>query len=153
MERYYAEILDIDIGWHLRETVLTSRYIRLVNFMIDYLAIYCLATMVGIFVGYISATEYLFFNSHQFNPFLDYVIITSTSLLYFSTEYFFNGKSLGKFLTQTRVVHNIEPEISFKVYLLRSLWRLVPIDVLSFLPVHNDCWHDRFSDTRVVNDG
>ncbi len=150
MERYYAEILDIDIGWHLRETVHADKYIRVVNFLIDYLSIYCLATLAGVFVGYISSTEYLFFNSHQFNPFLDYVIVTSVLLLYFSTEYFFNGKSLGKFLTQTRAVHNIDTEISFKVYLLRSLWRMVPIDLFSFL--HNDCWHDRFSDTRVIND-
>jgi len=152
MERYYAEILDIDIGWHLKEKVQADKYIRLVNFLIDYITIYCLATIVGIFVGYISSMEYLFFNSHQYNPFLDYVILTSTLLIYFSTEYFFNGKSLGKFLTQTRVVHNVNAEISFKVYLLRSLWRLIPINLFSFLPIHNDCWHDRYSDTRVIYD-
>jgi len=150
MEKYYTEILDLDIGWHLRETVYAEKYIRIVNFLIDYLSIYCLATIVGICVGYISSSEYLFFNSHQFNPFLDYVIVTSTLIIYFSTEYLFNGKSLAKYLTQTRVVHNKNAEISFKVYLLRTLWRMVPIDLFSFL--HNDCWHDRFSNTRVIND-
>jgi len=150
MERYFTQILDVELGWHLKETVLAEKYIRVVNFLIDYLSIYCLATLVGILVGYISSSEYLFFNSHQFNPFLDYVILTSTLLVYFSTEFFFNGKSFGKFLTRTKVVHNVDTEITFKVYLLRTLWRMMPIEIFSFLPFHNDCWHDRFSDTIVV---
>ena len=152
MKRYYTQIIDIELGWHLSKTIQAEKYIRLANFLIDYLSIYCLATLVGIFVGYISSSEYLFFNSHQFNPFLDYVIVTSTLFVYFSSEFLFNGKTLGKYLTRTRVVHNLETEISFKVFLLRTLWRMIPIDVFSFLPSHNDCWHDRFSDTLVVYD-
>jgi len=152
MERYYSQIIDIELGWHLKKTTRAEKYLRLANFLIDYLSIYCLATLVGVFVGYISSSEYLFFNSHQFNPFLDYVIVTFTLFIYFSTEFFFNGKSLGKYLTKTRVAHNIETEISFKVFLLRTLWRMIPIEIFSFLPFHNDCWHDRFSDTTVVYD-
>ncbi len=152
MERYYTNIIDLDLGWHYKNTTKAQTHLRLVNFLIDYLCIYCLATAVGIILGYISSVEYLFFNANQFNPFLDYVIFTSTLLGYYSTEYFFNGKSLGKFLTRTRVIHNTELEISFKVYLLRSLWRLIPLEIFSFLPFSKECWHDHFSDTQVVYD-
>jgi len=148
----YSKILDLDLGWHKKDTSQAKLHLRLANFLIDYCCIYCLATFAGIAFGYISSVEYLFFNASQFNPFLDYVFFTSTLMVYFSSEYFFNGKSFSKFLTQTRVVHNLEPEITFKIYLLRTLWRLIPLEIFSFLPFLGDRWHDHFSETQVVND-
>jgi|GEM_PF-3514529 len=152
MDHYFTSIIDVDLKWYRKDYVEANIPIRFVNFLIDYLSIYCVATCVGIFVGYISSIEYLFFNSHQLNPFLDYVILSSTLMVYFSTEYFFNGKSFAKFLTQTRVVHNREAQISFKIYLLRSLWRLVPCEFLSFLPGLGERFHDQYSDTLVIYD-
>lgn len=152
MNYYYSHIIDAELASNLRNETEASLYLRVVNFLIDYISIYCLSTLVGILVGYISATEYLFFNASQFTPFLDYVIFTSTLLVYFSTEYLFNGKSLGKFLTCTRVKCKTEHEISFKTYLLRSLWRLIPFEGLSFISGIDDGWHDQFSDTYVVFD-
>jgi len=152
MDYYLKNILDVDLAWYRRDVTQASTYIRFVNFLIDYISIYCLATCVGIILGYISSIEYLFFNSHQFNPFLDYVIFTSTLLIFFSTEYFFNGKSLGKYLTQTRVIHSYKAEITFKTYLLRSLWRLIPLEFFSFMPGLEERFHDQYSDTQVIYD-
>lgn len=145
-------IIDSDLARSSRIEVEAPLYLRFVTFLIDYITIYCLSTLTGIFVGYISSEQYLFFNANQFNPFLDYVIFTSTLFVFYSTEYFFNGQSLGKFLTQTRVKHAYEQNISFKTYFLRCLWRLVPLEAISYLPGMDEHWHDKYSDSYVVFD-
>lgn len=152
MNYSFHQIIDADLAIDRRKEFLAPLYLRAVNFLIDYLSIYCISTGVGIGVGYLTSVQYLFFNANQFNPFWDFIIFTVTLIVFFSTEYFFNGKSLGKFLTQTTVKHRLEFELSFKTYLLRTLWRLVPLELLSFLPGVQEHWHDKFSDTYVVFD-
>ncbi len=152
MDYNLNHIIDSDLARSSRIEIQAPLYLRCVSFLIDYLSIYCLATFAGVLVGYISSVQYLFFNANQFNPFFDFIIFNSTLLLFYSTEYLFNGKSFGKYLTQTRVKHKSEIQISFKTYLLRSIWRLVPIEAFSYLPGLNDNWHDKYSDTYVVFD-
>lgn len=152
MNYSFNQIIDADLALDQRKVILAPLHLRVANFLIDYLSIYCISTGVGIMVGYLTSIQYLFFNSNQFNPFWDFVIFTFTMFIYFSTEYLFNGKSLGKFLTQTTVKHRLETEISLKTYLLRTLWRLVPLELISFLPGLNEHWHDQYSDTYVVFD-
>jgi uncharacterized RDD family membrane protein YckC len=152
MNYSFNQIIDADLAIDRRKEFLAPLYLRVANFLIDYLSIYCLSTGVGIGVGYLSSVQYLFFNANQFNPFWDFIIFTFTLFIYFSTEYLFNGKSLGKFLTQTTVKHRLEFELSFKTYILRTLWRLVPLELISFLPGVQEHWHDKFSDTYVVFD-
>lgn len=146
------QIIDADLALDRRKVFLAPLYLRAANFLIDYLSIYCLSTVFGIMVGYLTSIQYLFFNANQFNPFWDFIIFTFTLFVFYSTEYLFNGKSLGKFLTQTRVRHNVEMEISFKTYILRTLWRAMPLELISFMPGINEHWHDQFSDTCVVFD-
>ncbi len=152
MNYSFNQIIDAELAIDHRKEFIAPLYLRAANFLIDYLSIYCLSTCVGIGVGYLTSVQYLFFNANQFNPFWDFIIFTMTLFIYFSTEYLFNGKSLGKFLTQTTVKHRTEMELSFKTYLLRTLWRLVPLELLSFFPGVQEHWHDQFSDTYVVFD-
>ena len=152
MDYRHLHIIDAELASLRSQVRPAPLHLRVANFLIDYLSIYCISTAIGIMIGYLSSIQYLFFNSNQFHPFWDFTIFTLTLFIYFSTEYFFNGKSLGKFLTQTRAKHRIEIEISFKVYMLRTLWRVVPLELLSFVPGFDECWHDQFSDTYVVLD-
>lgn len=152
MAYYHNNIIDAELAWEGNVVTEAGLSLRFVNFLIDYLSIYCIATIVGVLVGYINSIEYLFFNSSQYSPFLDYVIFTSTLLVYFSTEYLFNGKSFGKFLTRTTVRHRLHSEITFNTYLLRTLWRLIPLEAISFIPGLGERWHDQFSDTYVTLD-
>ncbi len=152
MKYNFNDIIDANLALGQRKEITAPLHLRAANFLIDYLSIYCLSTAVGILVGYLTSVQYLFFNANQFNPFWDFIIFNFTLFVYFSTEYFFNGKSLGKFLTQTTVRHQYNVEISFKIYVLRTLWRLVPLELVSFLPGLNEHWHDKFSDTYVILD-
>ena len=73
-------------------------------------------------------------------------------LYYFICESVFHGKSIGKFITKTRVVnyHGEVPES--KTFLIRSLSRIVPFEILSFLGPRSDGWHDRWSKTMVIDE-
>ncbi len=64
-------------------------------------------------------------------------------------EYFTKGKTIGKYITGSRVVSTDGTDPSFNQYLIRNIARLVPFEPFSFFT--EDGWHDRWSDTRVIN--
>lgn len=69
---------------------------------------------------------------------------------YFLFEYFFQ-KTPGKFLTKTMVVEADGTRPEAQTLFWRSLGRLIPFDVLSFLFGQRG-WHDSISRTMVVHD-
>jgi uncharacterized RDD family membrane protein YckC len=64
-------------------------------------------------------------------------------------EYFSKGRSLGKYITGTKVVMTDGNEPTLSDYFMRNIIRLVPFDALSFFGENG--WHDSWSDTRVIN--
>jgi uncharacterized RDD family membrane protein YckC len=59
-----------------------------------------------------------------------------------------SGRTLGKFITRTRVVRTDGTAPTTAQILGRTLARLTPFEALSFLARAN--WHDRWSGTVVV---
>jgi len=73
--------------------------------------------------------------------------------LYYSLlETFLKGKSIGKFVTQTRAVREDGSELDFRTALIRSLCRVVPFEPFSFLGDSNSGWHDNWSKTMVIDE-
>lgn len=70
-------------------------------------------------------------------------------MILFITEKFSKGRSLGKWITGTKVVKRDGTDLTTDDLLKRNFSRAVPFDQLSFLG--NVGWHDSWSDTRVVN--
>ena len=70
-------------------------------------------------------------------------------MILFFTEKFSKGRSLGKWITGTKVVKRDGTDLTTEDLLKRNFSRAVPFDQLSFLG--NVGWHDSWSDTRVVN--
>ena len=132
-----------------------SRGTRFANYLIDAVIFYVLIFFLGIFLGILAAIgieaplQWLLYLDG--NRALDYLV---TSILYFiyifSIEYLTKGRSIGKFITKTKVVSIDGTVPTQKDFLIRSLSRLVPFEAVSFL-IGNDGWHDSWSDTRVVN--
>lgn len=71
-------------------------------------------------------------------------------MYHFISEYFF-GKTLGKFLTKTKVLNEEGEKPSFQQLLIRNLFRLIPLDPFSFL-FSKRGWHDTISKTYVIFD-
>lgn len=70
-------------------------------------------------------------------------------IYYFSMENFLNGRTVGKYITGTKVISTDATRPTTQQIIYRNLARLVPFDGLSFFGVNG--WHDSWSDTRVIN--
>jgi hypothetical protein len=71
-------------------------------------------------------------------------------LYYFTSEYFF-GKSPAKWITKTKVELLNKQSSRVILILIRSIVRLMPIDLLSYLFTKRG-FHDRWSHTQTVSD-
>ena len=134
---------------------LAETHLRFWNFVIDSFVVYVL---VGVIVlG-------LFFLGINFPPtytdiatpttrMWDYIIMGTMAIIYYTaSEFFFNGKTLGKLLTRTRAVTLDNQPMDFATTLKRSIFRVVPFEAFSFLGSMPSGWHDRWSDTKVILD-
>lgn len=131
-----------------------SKYLRFWNFVIDFFIIIVLFSLViftclflGIRIPYdydISTIE---------SQIRDYLMIATIMMIYYTSfEYFFNGKTIGKFFTNTRAVTSDNRIMNFDTVLKRSLCRIIPIEIASFFGNAPSGWHDQWSDTKVILD-
>lgn len=129
---------------------------RFANFIIDRAII----TVIFFAFGAIAALTYnltnndfllkIVYKMSEINRFLDILITSLIYFLYtFLIEYFTNGRSIGKYITGTKVICIDGTEPTFNDYLIRNISRLVPFDTLSFFGENG--WHDNWSETRVIN--
>ena len=79
---------------------------------------------------------------------LSYIILILNYLVYYTLcEKLFKGQTLGKLITGTKALRTDGEELTFRDALLRSLCRLVPLEVFSGFGVP---WHDSWTNTIVV---
>ncbi len=71
---------------------------------------------------------------------------------YIFFEHFLGGKTLGKFITRTRVVSKDGQRPSFENIIGRSFSRVVPFEAFSFLGSKPSGWHDDWSNTIVIDE-
>lgn len=76
----------------------------------------------------------------------------STSFLYYFSLESMNGKTIGKYLTKTRVVYMDGSTPTNGTIAKRALCRFIPFDAFSFLSSNPIGWHDKFSDTIVIDE-
>lgn len=132
-----------------------TKLIRLANYIIDYLVVYFIFFMLGIIGSLLTYVDiYFIYNwladESSGSKIMDSLISMIVYFLYiFTIEVITKGRSLGKYITGTKVVMTDAKVPTVKDFLIRNLSRLIPFDVLSFLG--NNGWHDTLSNTRVVN--
>ena len=61
-----------------------------------------------------------------------------------------NGKTIGKYLTRTKVVSINGKKPKFTQIIIRTLVRILFIEVLSYIAKRPNGWHDRVSNTEVI---
>lgn len=62
------------------------------------------------------------------------------------------GKTIGKYFTKTRVVNLDGSQPTFVTFIGRSFARIVPFEAFSFLGDKKTGWHDRWSETIVIDE-
>jgi len=137
--------------------VLASTGKRFVNYLIDLVIFYILIVVVvaGIILN-VHAVEntdsYSSSASASGGYFLfQLIFLAFYTLFYCLCEIIFKGRTIGKFITGTKAVNRDGSEISPKTFLLRSLSRAVPFEQFSALG--NPCfpWHDKWTNTLVID--
>jgi len=130
--------------------------IRFAHLIIDRIVVYALFFFFGVF----SSLTYELLNIQFFSNITDEMAgmsklqdILITSFVYFFylllMEYFTKGRTVGKYITGTKVISTDGLEPTFQDYFIRNISRFVPFDALSFFGENG--WHDNWSDTRVIN--
>ena len=107
---------------------------RLTNYLNDFILIYILWYVLIVIIN----------GSNYFSLFY-----LTTFVYYLVLEYVFQ-QTIGKMVTKTKVIYNQEGKPGIFRTILRSLFRLVPIDVISYLFGTEIGIHDSWSFTRIV---
>lgn len=129
---------------------------RFVNILIDRITFNLLFFAAGFLGGILDGILGIYYFTKFFDQlselgkFADIIITSIIFFFYiFLIEYFTKGRSLGKFVTGTKVIMTDATEPTIKDYFIRNIIRLVPFDALSFFGQNG--WHDSWSDTRVID--
>lgn len=101
------------------------------------------------------APEFLFEhfgNGISLVGFLVSYLFTIVHYLFYYTicEKAFKGYTLGKLFSGTRAIRTDGKELTMKDVILRSLSRMVPLEVFSGLGSQCEPWHDTWTKTTVV---
>jgi len=145
-------LLDDDLGDE-RSYPIASLGKRFVNFIIDYVV----ATVLMMFVylaidlsGAAGAVSMLDDDS----TILPNVFGIIVYIIYYTIcEALLKGKTIGKFATRTRAIHIGGERLTPSAAAIRSISRLAPFEQFSVLFDDNGRgWHDKWSDTMVVDE-
>lgn len=120
--------------------------IRFLNFIIDFIVWLVLAFIVSLII------DLFFQTTDQFIlQLFGYILIFGTFIGYYAIMEIKFQKTVGKFITKTKVVkiNGERPENSDIIS--RTFCRLIPFDRISFLFMKNGI-HDMLSKTKVVKD-
>ncbi|MGG5486894.1 RDD family protein [Gaetbulibacter sp. PBL-D1] len=144
------QIIPVEIT----EDLLASKGKRFVNHLIDLVPQY--AVIYGLSYGFYYLGEFTgnYALSDWFNGMstvMDYVFTYLLLLIYYTLMEGYTERTLGKYVTRTKVIKIDAEPITLKDAFIRSLCRLIPFDMLSFLGTNGKGWHDSISKTYVVD--
>ncbi len=128
------------------ELSIAPKWLRVANYFIDLIVFLVLFAFLFIILELLGTTVLTYL---ELNPLIDRLISASLYIIFMGMqEILFKGRSVGKFLTGTKVVmmDGSHPEI--QTFMIRNLCRIIPFDGLSFLGSVG--WHDSIPKTRVV---
>lgn len=145
----HAALVDNTVLWDVDAA---SKWRRFFNWLIDRLVIYGL-----VFAGMVAAAlvfgDRVLAWAENIDTLTDFAITYATTFLYYTFFEGLFGFSVGKLITNTRVVDEQGNRLSFGRAALRSLCRLIPFDAVSLLLSDDDvrrAWHDSLAKSYVI---
>jgi uncharacterized RDD family membrane protein YckC len=140
------QILDYQEQKNEENLVPVSNGVRFANYLIDAIFFYItFIVLISVFVG----SDGAFLTALEENPILDRIITLVCYAIFMTIqETLLKGRSIGKYITGTKVVDYYGTTPTTGTLIARNMYRAVPFDQLSFLGDRG--WHDSWSDTYVV---
>lgn len=135
------------------EEILASHRERFLNLLMDYVGQIFLYIIAFVIVGTVAQANgnKEFMVNFAKNDIAQYTFAACITLFYYNVFEIFSARTIGKFITQTIVVDENGEKPNHERILVRSLCRLIPFEMLSFLGMPARGWHDSISKTYVVN--
>ena len=144
-------ILDIDLSTQELNLVRASQGKRFGNYFIDRFALKLVSSLFSISSTTFMLSDIDIDTSRLFG--LVGIYLLFDFLYYFLLEFNLGGKTLGKYVTNTRVVNMDGSKPTADTIALRSISRYVPFEIFSFLGGDRPIgWHDRWSKTIVIDE-
>ncbi|MEH6537048.1 MAG: RDD family protein [Psychroserpens sp.] len=142
------------IKYTVTPDVLANKGIRFANYVVDYILQILMGAAIGFVLGFISeltgnngVVDFFFYSGTLMEFVFGYMI----TIVYYATMETLTGRSIGKFITNTKVVLYDGAKPKFTEILVRSLCRIIPFEAFSFLGENGKGWHDSISKTYVVD--
>ena len=137
--------------------VQASQKKRFINFIVDSLCLFIIQVIIGVLYAFTCvALDIEIYEFEQQSVLVeklsDYAIGAFFGTIYYSLFEAVTGKSVGKYITKTKVVDQKGEKPEFGTILIRSLCRYIPFDALSFLGSDASGWHDSISKTKVIEE-
>lgn len=150
MENYYTDpnpqedLLSDDLTVSLQQAGSGKRF---ANYLIDLVVFYILAGSLAAILMYRGVI------SSDIDPITDRIVTYILRGLFMGiVEAIFKGKTLGKLITRTRAVNEDGSPITAQTAFMRGLSRLVPFEAFSALGSPSYPWHDRWTNTYVIDE-
>lgn len=124
------------------DSSVVSSGVRFINFLIDSIICLILILVESVIIGILNQEGLIFFG---------YILIFGTFIGYYAFMEIKFQKTVGKFITKTKVVKMSGEKPQNGDIITRTFCRLIPFDRISFLFVKNGI-HDILSKTKVVKD-
>ncbi len=124
---------------------------RLLNYIIDAMAISLIQTILVNTFGFLEKIPLggSFFYGYKVVFGLN---VFFTPIYYILAEYLSDGKTLGKLITKTRAVTLTGDKPTLNQIIGRSFARVIPFEPFSYLGDQTNGWHDRMSETIVIDE-
>src|SRR5687768_15545256 len=125
------------------EFSMASKGLRFANYLIDVILFRILSYGIGYALGMFLINTSIMDNQIVFTLFAILFELVLFVFYFALQEFLMKGRTIGKFITGTKVVLIDGNEPDFNTYLIRSVSRLVPFEQFSFFGEIG--WHDAWS--------
>lgn len=150
------EVLNYN-EFKVTQEMLASKSKRFVNYLVDRilfnLVFYAIGVIIVLIGELLGSDEMLHFleGLDDISRIADYLITYSFYTIFYFTLESLSQKTIGKLITNTKVVLENGEKPSPETIIIRSLSRMIPFDAFSFLGAIPRGWHDTISKTYVVD--
>jgi len=126
---------------------------RMLNYFIDTIVsilFYFIMLIVIMLIMSFFSTQIL--HAYSNNMILQYITVFTILFFYYYASEKTRNKTIGKYITKSRVISKNGDPLTNRQLLIRTLVRFIPFEPFSFLFSIDTGWHDKLSNTTVVND-
>lgn len=144
-----AALVDTTVSWDVQAA---GKWRRFFNFLIDYAAAYGLI-FAAAFAAAIVFGEQVVAWAEDIDRLTDVLLTLTARFLYYTFFEGLFGFTIGKLVTNTRVVDERGNRLPFGRAALRSVCRFIPFEPFSLLLSDDDVrrgWHDSLAKSYVV---